>query len=119
VVIPAEFAVYLLEQLSEPSLTILPTPWGEARQGRPQFGARRAPLQMRLPRSIPPPVKLNPQKLEPLLAGRLVPTDGKDAGLLGCSGPPEFLQAWPQGRVAPFRLRCGLNHAAVILGVSE
>ena len=65
-------------------MAILPAPLGEALQGRPQFCARRAPLQMRLPRSVPPPVKLKPQELEPLLAWRLVPAEGKDAGLLGC-----------------------------------
>src|ERR1700675_260987 len=100
-------------------MTILPTPLGEALQGRPQFCARRAPLQMRLPRSLPPPVKLQSQELAPLLAGRLVPTEGKAAGLLGAYGPPEFLPAWPQGRVAPFRFRFGLKRADVIIGVAE
>jgi hypothetical protein len=114
VVIPSEFAVSLLEQLAEPPMAILPTPVGEALQGRPQLRTRRASLQMCLPHSIPPPVKLKPQELEPLLAWRLVPTEGKDAGLLGCPGQPEFLQAWPHGRVEPFRLRFGLKRADVI-----
>jgi len=82
--IPPEFAVYLREQLAEPPLAIFSTPVGEALQGRPQFCARRAPLQLRLPPAIPPPEKLKPQELEPLLARWLVATEGKDAGLLGC-----------------------------------
>jgi len=82
--IPPEFAVYLREQLAEPPLAIFSTPVGEALQGRPQFCARRAPLQMRLPHSIPPPVPLKPQELKASLAGRLVTAEGKDPGLLGC-----------------------------------
>jgi hypothetical protein len=48
-----------------------------------------------------------------------VTVKGQDAGLLGCQGQPEFLQAWPQGRVEPFRLRLVLKGADVIIRVSE
>ena len=118
-VIPPEFAVYLREQLAESPMAILSTPLGEALQGRPQFRARRAPLQMRLPRAIPPPVQLKPQELKASLAGRLVAAEGKDAGLLGCQSQPEFLQAWPQGRVEPLRLCLVLKRADVIIRISE
>jgi hypothetical protein len=43
-----------------------------------------------------------------------VTTEEEDAGLLGCQSQPESLQAWPQGRVEPFRLRSGLKCADVI-----
>src|SRR5262249_46266028 len=100
-------------------MAILAAPLGAALQGRPQLGTRRAPLQMRLPRAIPPPIELKPQELKASLAGRLVTGEGEDAGLLGCQGEPEFRQAWPQGRVEPFRLRLGFKRADVIIGVSE
>ncbi len=119
VVIPPELAVYLREQLAEPPMALLSTPLGEALQGRPQFGARRAPLQRRLPPAIPPPVQLKPQELKASLAWRLVAAEGQDPGLLGCQRQPEFLQAWPQGRVEPFRLCLILKRADVLIGVSE
>jgi len=114
VVIPPEFAGQLLKQHAEPPMAILPTPLGAALQRSPQLGARRAPLQVRLPRSIPPPDKFKPQELKASLAGRLVAAEGEDAGLLGGQGQPEFLQAWPQGRVEPFCLHLVLNRAEVI-----
>lgn len=100
-------------------MAILATPGGEALQGHPQLRTCRAPLQMCLPRTISPPVKLNPQELKASLAGRLVPMEGQDSGLRGCQGQPEFLQAWPQGRLEPFRLHFGLKRAAVVIRVSE
>ena len=100
-------------------MAILPTPLGEALQGRPQLRARRAPLQMRLPRSIPPPVKLKPQELKPSLSWRLVTAEGEDSGLLRRQGQPEFLQAWPQGRVEPLRLPLVLKRADLIIRVAE
>src|SRR5262245_45315451 len=100
-------------------MAILLTPVGEALQGRPQLRTRRAPLQMRLSRSIPPPVKLKPQELKASLAWRLVSAEGKDPGLFDGQGQPEFRQAWPQGRVEPFCLRLGLKRADVVICVSE
>ena len=100
-------------------MAILPTPLDEELQGRPPLGARRAPLQMRLPRPILPPAQLNPQELKTTLAWWLLAAEGEEAGLRGCQGQPEFLQAWPQSRVEPFRLRFGLTRAAVIIRVSE
>ncbi len=119
VVIPPEFAVQLLEQHSEPPLAILPTPLGAARQGRPQLRARRAPLQLRLPRPIRPPAKLKPQEFKAARSWRRRAAEGEEAGLRGRQGPPEFLQAWPQGRVEPLRFPLVRNRAAVILRVSE
>jgi len=119
VVIPPEFAVQLLEQHTEPPLAILPTPLGEARQGRPQLRARRAPLQLRLPRPIRPPAKLKPQEFKAARSWRRRAAEGAEAGLLGRHGPPEFLPAGPQGRLAPRRFPLVRNRAAVILRVSE
>lgn len=67
-VIPPEFAVYLLEQLPEPPMAILLAPLREALQGRPQLRARRAPLQMRFARPIQPPAKLKSQELTTALS---------------------------------------------------
>ena len=96
VVIPAELAVQLRKQLSEPPMAILPAPLGEALQGRPQLSARRAPLQMRFPRSIPPPAKLKPQELKASLSWGLLAAEGEDAGLLGCWVSPNFSRRGPK-----------------------
>jgi hypothetical protein len=95
-------------------MAILLAPLSEALQRSPQLGARRAPLQLRFPRSVLPPAKLKPQELKTPLSRGLRATEGEDASLLGGTGEPEFLQAWPQGRVAPLRLRLVLKRADVI-----
>jgi hypothetical protein len=119
VIVPPEFAVQLLKQPPEPQMAILPAPLGEARQRSPQLRARRAPLQLRLPRSILPPVTLKPQDRKPSLAGRRVTAEGEDTGLLGRQGQPEFLQAWPQGRLEPLRFLLVRKCADIIIRVSE
>jgi hypothetical protein len=83
VVIPPELDVQPRKQHSEPQMAILLAPLGEALQRSPQLSTRRAPLQMRLPRPILPPVELKPQELKPSLAWGLGTTEGENAGLLG------------------------------------
>lgn len=100
-------------------MAILLAPLGEALQGRPQLSARRPPLQMRFPRPILPPAKLKPQELKAVLPWGRLAAEGEEAGLLGRQDQPEFLQAWPQGRVEPLRLPLILKCADIIIGVSE
>jgi hypothetical protein len=117
--IPPEFAVQLLKQHAEPSMASLLAPLGETLQGSPQLSAPPTPLQMRFPRSVPPPAKLKSQERKTALSRGLLAAEGEDAGLLGCSGEPKFLQAWPQSRVEPLRLRLVRKGAEVIIGLSE
>ena len=84
VVIPTELGVQPRKQHAEPPMAILPAPLGEALQGRPQLRARRASLQLRFPRSVLPPAKLNPQELKATLSRGLLAAEGEEARLLGC-----------------------------------
>jgi len=63
-------------------MAILPAPLSEALQGSPQLSARRAPLQMRFPRSVLPPAKLKPQELKATLSWDRLATEREDPGLL-------------------------------------
>jgi hypothetical protein len=83
VIIPTELGVQPRKQPSEPPMAILLAPLGEALQGSPQLSARRAPLQMRFPRSVLPPAKLTPQELKTSLSRGLLAAEGEDTSLLG------------------------------------
>ena len=83
VIIPTELGVQPCKQPSEPPMAILLAPLGEALQGSPQLSARRAPLQLRFPRSVLPPAKLKPQELKASLSRGLLAAEGEETSLLG------------------------------------
>jgi hypothetical protein len=119
VVGPPALGMHPRKQPSPTQLSVLLTPWGEARQGVPLRLPRGPASEMVFPRSILPPATREPQKLEAGLLGRAWPTARDDPRLLRRPLPSACPEPLAQRLVEAVRLCLMRKRTHTIVRVSD